>query len=179
METILTLREASAFLKISEYTLRRMARDSEIPAIRLSKSWRFRMKDLDHWLSSKASSHHVLVIDDDDRIRELMTDLLTPLGLRVTTAEGGVKGIALFKEGEYDLVLLDLVMPDCTGVEVMKHIRELSYDMPVIVLTGYPESSLVAKILEHGPMTLMKKPFPARKLASYIQRAVSHTAIRS
>lgn len=84
----------------------------------------------------------ILLIDDDPRVRQVLGTMLQGMGHRVTAADGGAQGLALFEEalrrGEpYDLVLTDLGMPGILGAEVVRRVKAISPSTPVIVLTGW------------------------------------------
>lgn len=81
----------------------------------------------------------ILVIDDEQHIREHYQQLLTDKGFEVDTAEDGASGIASFKNGDYDLVLLDVNMPDKSGLEVLKEIKGQNEKQVVFLLTAFEE----------------------------------------
>ncbi|TCK61699.1 response regulator [Seleniivibrio woodruffii] len=81
----------------------------------------------------------ILIIDDEQHIREHYCKLLTDKGFHVDTAENGTSGLAKFREGEYDLVLLDVNMPDKSGLEVLKEIKGIKDSQVVFLLTAYEE----------------------------------------
>jgi DNA-binding NtrC family response regulator len=62
------------------------------------------------------------------------------------------------KGGDYDLLFLDLKIPEMDGVELLKQIRTVKPEMPVMIITGYLESDLMMKALDYGPLGVMKKP---------------------
>ncbi|HXC67604.1 MAG TPA: response regulator, partial [Nitrospiraceae bacterium] len=78
----------------------------------------------------------VLVIDDEEGIRDLLDTLLTRKGYTVVLASGGRKGVELFRRERPDVVVLDLKMPEMDGLAVLQHIRNLTPSQPVIILTG-------------------------------------------
>ena len=78
----------------------------------------------------------VLVIDDEQGIRTLLDTLLSRKGYDVVLAEGGRKGLDLFRRERPDVVVLDLKMPEMDGITVLQQVRSLKPDQPVIILTG-------------------------------------------
>jgi CheY-like chemotaxis protein len=99
----------------------------------------------------------VLVIDDEADVRELVAEVLASHGHRVTTAAGGVEGVERFKEGQYDLVITDLGLPDLNGWDVARAIKICRATVPVLLLTGWEDNmSPTAATLVDG---IIKKPF--------------------
>jgi DNA-binding response OmpR family regulator len=81
----------------------------------------------------------ILVIDDEQHIREHYQQLLTEKGFEVDVAEDGTSGLNAFKNGSYDLVLLDVNMPDKSGLEVLKEIKRVNESQVVFLLTAFEE----------------------------------------
>lgn len=81
----------------------------------------------------------VLIIDDEEHIRAHYTDLLEEKGFEVDSAHDGTSGLEVFKNGEYDLVLLDVNMPDKSGLEVLKEIKSVKDSQVVFLLTAFDE----------------------------------------
>ena len=78
----------------------------------------------------------VLVIDDEEGIRDILDTILRRKGYDVVLADGGRKGLELFRRERPDVVVLDLNMPEMNGMAVFQHIRQLNPGQPVIILTG-------------------------------------------
>ncbi len=97
-----------------------------------------RLKGLKITRAPDRDAIHILVVDDEPANRELLVDLLAPAGFRVMAASGGEEGIRLAKSGRPDLVLLDLMMPDVTGFDVVEALRSDSTTqaIPIMVLTA-------------------------------------------
>jgi len=116
----------------------------------------------------------VLVADDEQRITKLVSMALTDEGFRVVTAAGGEEALAKAEEIRPDIVLLDIVMPDLDGIEVMRQIRERR-PVPVILLTARGAASEKAKGLDQGADDYIAKPFHLDELAARV-RAVLRRA---
>ena len=116
----------------------------------------------------------VLVADDEQRITKLVSMALTDEGFRVVTAAGGEEALAKAEEIRPDIVLLDIVMPDLDGIEVMRQIRERR-SVPVILLTARGAASEKAKGLDQGADDYIAKPFHLDELAARV-RAVLRRA---
>jgi len=106
----------------------------------------------------------VLVADDEPRITKLVSIALSEEGFRVVTATGGEDALAKAEEIRPDIVLLDIVMPDLDGIEVMRQLRE-QRPVPVILLTAKGATADKAKGLDLGADDYIAKPFHPDELA--------------
>jgi len=84
----------------------------------------------------------ILVVDDDSAVRQAFILVLEDAGYQVDTAESGEVGLEKYKNGQYDLIFLDLKMPGIKGTEVLKKIREDSQDVPIYVVTAFHKEFL-------------------------------------
>ena len=109
----------------------------------------------------------ILVIDDEDVIRNFVCDILRPLGNEVLQAEDGKAGLELFRAHAYRLVITDINMPGMGGNEVIEAIRAEDTETPIIVLTGTDDVTL-EKALEHGANSVVHKPFRVQELLSAV-----------
>ena len=100
----------------------------------------------------------ILVADDEPRITKLVSIALSEEGFRVVTASGGEEALAKAEEVRPDIVLLDIVMPDLDGIEVMRQLRERR-PVPVILLTAKGSTADKAKGLDLGADDYVAKPF--------------------
>ncbi|MGI8926693.1 MAG: response regulator [Tepidiformaceae bacterium] len=117
----------------------------------------------------------VLAVDDESGILRLVKLELTAQGLRVITASNGEDALRLAEEQRPDVVLLDVVMPEITGYEVMRRLRERS-NVPVILVTAKDKDSDKVRGLELGADDYVVKPFSPEELGARI-RAVLRRAI--
>lgn len=157
---VLNAHQAGEFMGAHVETVRRLARRHEIPAFKIGKDWRFRASALQHW----SEIHHIracqpviLVVDDEAGVRNLIRAILEPEGYRVVTASNGVDALALAQRDTPDVLILDLKMDGMNGVEVLRRLRQIHADLPVIILTGYSESQMVTEALCYSPVTLLSK----------------------
>jgi excisionase family DNA binding protein len=158
---LMTLEEVANYLRVTEKTVYRLLDKRGIPATRVGHQWRFDKASIDTWLykMSTEAGARILVIDDDETICSLFKETLEDAGYRVTTVNDSYKALELVKKENYDLVFLDLKMPEMDGAELLGKIRAVNPEMPVTVVTGYSESDLMMKALNYGPLGVMKKPF--------------------
>jgi two-component system KDP operon response regulator KdpE len=117
----------------------------------------------------------VLVADDEPRITKLVSIALTEEGFRVVTANGGEDALARAEEVRPDIVLLDIVMPDLDGIEVMRRLHELR-PVPVILLTAKGSAADKAKGLDLGADDYIAKPFHPDELAARVRAVIRRTS---
>ena len=158
---VLDVHEAGWLLGAHIETVRRLARRGAVPSYKVGKDWRFSKQALTRWMET----HHVrqraplvLVVDDEKSIRVTVASFLEKDGYRVAVAENGKQAVEAAEREMPDLVLLDLMMPDMHGVDVLQTLHATNPDLPVIILTGYPDSKLMAEALRYPPVTLLPKP---------------------
>ena len=112
----------------------------------------------------------ILVVDDDENILSLERTILEQKGFHVTTAAGGENALTLLREQAFDLVLLDVMMPDKDGFEVCRQIKQDSRTktIPVIFLTAKGGGEALAEGFESGAVMYINKPFTANKLLTIV-----------
>jgi len=158
---LMTLQEVANYLRVTTKTIYRLLEARRIPARKVGRQWRFDKDSIEDWLrqESAAKAAKILVIDDDEGICSLFEDTLSESGHIVTTVLESYQGLELVKNKDYDLVFLDLKMPVMDGVELFRQIRLAKPNLPVTIITGYPDSDLMMNALTHGPLGVMSKPF--------------------
>src|SRR5437016_3646892 len=117
----------------------------------------------------------VLVADDEPRITKLVAIALSEEGFRVVTANGGEQALQKAEEVRPDIVLLDIVMPDLDGIEVMRQLRERR-PVPVILLTAKGSTSDKAKGLDLGADDYIAKPFHPDELAARVRAVIRRSS---
>ncbi len=119
-------------------------------------------------MSAPAPARHLLVVDDDDRLRELLRTFLSRAGFRVTTAPGAAAARRLLASLDFDLAVLDVMMPGEDGLSLARGIRDAG-SLPVLMLTarGLPEDRIQG--LSLGVDDYMAKPFEPRELLLRIE----------
>ena len=120
---------------------------------------------------------HILVVDDDTRLRELLRDYLMKNDYRVTVAEHADDARRYMVSLQYDLLVLDVMMPGETGLELAQSIRRTS-DVPILMLTAMGEADDRIAGLEHGADDYLAKPFEPRELLLRLQSLLRRSAPR-
>ncbi len=126
-------------------------------------------------ISSYPRQGSILLVDDEQIIRNAAKRLLKQMGHHVILAEGGVKAIELFDEMKDDIsvVLLDILMPDMDGIDTYERLIEMEPQVNVVLLSGYSKDDRVEKLLASGAVQFVQKPFDVEALSASIRRALS------
>ncbi len=119
-----------------------------------------------------ASRGRILVVDDEADIRESLEMLLQSEGYTVDLAHNGTEGLARFDAANYDMVLLDLMMPDKSGMEVLAEIRERDRETPVAMITAYGSVEVAVQALKAGASDYFSKPWDNEKLLLEMGRLI-------
>lgn len=117
----------------------------------------------------------ILIIDDDDMVRTMVTRYLDRVGYRVVTASNGEKGVESYRTEKPDLVVLDIAMPEMSGFEVASSIRTIQrsenrHHTPIVILTAYARSFFLSVGSETGIDSYLTKPISPEQLISHIQQ---------
>jgi two-component system phosphate regulon response regulator OmpR len=119
-------------------------------------------------LFTQADKPHVLVVDDDDRIRSLLSRYLRDNGFVVATAKDGNDALDVLKCAYFDILVVDVMMPHKNGLELTKDLRATS-DLPILLLTALGEVDDRIKGLELGADDYLSKPFEPKELVLRLQ----------
>jgi DNA-binding NtrC family response regulator len=121
----------------------------------------------------------ILVVDDDEVMRQTLSDVLKKKGYAVSTAETGGHTLSSIKEQLFDLVLLDIRLPDMDGLDVLKGIKEIESDLMVIVMTAYSDVQTAVMAMKSGAYDYIDKPFELEELRILIQKALETQNLRN
>jgi DNA-binding response OmpR family regulator len=114
----------------------------------------------------------ILYVDDDAALREIVKDQLSAQGFTVDEAEDGTVAIGKLEKGDFDLMLLDINMPNKSGIDVLKFIKEKALRCKVIMLTGRVGFSVATESLKLGADDYITKPFNMDYLMFSIKRTL-------
>jgi two-component system, OmpR family, response regulator RpaB len=117
---------------------------------------------------------HVLVVDDEKMIRSLLKMSLQRMGYEVTTADDGAEALDLFQSNTFDLVLLDILMPNVDGFTVCSELRRIS-DVPIVMLTALNRPDDIVRGLELGADNYITKPFTFKEVEARIRAILRRT----
>lgn len=114
----------------------------------------------------------VLVVDDDDRIRSLLTDTLSALGYDTLQAKNGEEALTLLETEKLDLVITDIRMPKLNGLSLLKNIKKRNPLLPVLIITGYNFTYTKDQAMEGGADGFLAKPFRIGKIEELMRKAL-------
>ncbi len=118
--------------------------------------------------------HSVLIIDDDDSLRRVMELTLKGAGYEVATATGGKSGLDQFTKRQPDLVITDVQMPDLSGYEVLRRIKQQAPQTIVIVITAFGTIEKAVRAMREGAYDYITKPFGKNELVAIVSRAIRY-----
>ncbi len=163
---LMTVKETAEYLRIPLPTVYYLVQRGQLPAIQIGGRWRVKrdMLDRDVLRNEDQGQPTVLVVDDDEALQTMFKLFLKKAGFsRLVVGTGKDALVALAKQ-KFDFCFLDLQLPDITGDEIYKHARKIDPDLPIVIITGYPDSQMLDNILKHGPVTVLKKPLQVAQL---------------
>src|SRR5579871_6027390 len=120
----------------------------------------------------------VLVADDEPNIRRVLEALVSKEGHAVLTAGNGKRAIDLASTNEIDLLITDLIMPDMTGVELLRAIKQLHPNCAAIVITGYGTIKTAVEAMRLGAFNYITKPFEVDEVKVLVRQALEHQALQ-
>jgi CheY-like chemotaxis protein len=117
----------------------------------------------------KADSKKILIIDDNDTLLEMLSQLLARLEYEIICAHNGYNGLSLFTKRQCDIVLTDYDMPGMDGITLAHHIKSISPDTLVILMTGHDRASIMEQIEKSKVDLALFKPFDFLQLMHILQ----------
>lgn len=188
-ENFLTTEEVLDYLQVNLRTVYRLIKAGKIPAVRVGRQWRFRKRDIDAWLESSRPSSgsftlpedrtaavgerpRILVVDDEQAVRDLLSKTLTMADYDVDSADDGPSAIEKMRAVEYDLLITDLKMPGMDGLSVIREARKLVADLRVIIITGYSTEASAIEAINLGVSGYLTKPFRLPRILAAAARAL-------
>ena len=116
------------------------------------------------------SQPSILIIDDNHDLADGTGIILEDEGYRVTLAYNGCDGIKAFKDGHFDVALIDIKLPDMNGVEVFQNIHKLDPRVGILVMTGYHVEQLLDEVIDSGDVEILRKPVEAEYILNILGR---------
>jgi DNA-binding NtrC family response regulator len=117
--------------------------------------------------------NRILVVDDEDALRTVLSSELEGEGYKVASAADGSGAIEILKKDEFDLILLDIKMPNVDGFEVLKFVKETQPDTKVIMLTGFADLKNAIESKKLGAEDFVSKPYDLVDLLTTVERVLS------
>ena len=119
----------------------------------------------------------VMIVDDDPGIRETLSALIEDLGYVTITAEDGLQACDAFEHGPFLCVFTDIMMPNMTGIELIKKIKSRDISTPVIVITGHASIEVAIHAMRHGASDFISKPFKTKQIEFIINKVKREKSI--
>lgn len=185
-EHFLTTEEVLDYLQVNLRTVYRLIKAGKIPAVRVGRQWRFRKRDIDNWLNTSRPSGRagaserggpserprILVVDDEQAVRDLLAKTLTMADYDVDTAPDGPAALDRLRAAEYDLLITDLKMPGMDGLSVIREARRIRQDLAVVIITGYSTEASAIEAINLGVAGYLTKPFRLPRILAAAARAL-------
>ena len=119
----------------------------------------------------------ILVVDDEEGLREGLSRLLEDEGYRVLCASTGEQAFEIVRQTHVDLVLTDMKMPGMNGIELLKKVRAIRQEIGVIILTGFGEIESYIEAMNFGAMEYVSKPFKINELKFIVQKILNRANV--
>ena len=171
MHNLLTVKETAKYLRIPLPTVYYLVQRGQLPAIQIGGRWRIKKNALDKDIlkEDKSGQPTVLVVDDDESLQNLFKLFLKKIGFSRVVVGTVKEAIAAIDKQKFDLVFLDLKLPDGPADDVYDTLKEGQPECPIIIITGYPDSEMLDRILAKGPITVLKKPLKVEQLQQTVR----------
>jgi excisionase family DNA binding protein len=177
----MTVKETAAYLRIPLPTVYYLVQRGQLPAIQIGGRWRVKRDALDRDVL-RAEEHGqptALVVDDEEPIQDMFKLFLKKSGFSRLIVGNGKDALAALGKQKFDLCFLDLQLPDITGDQIYSFAKEKHPDLPIVIITGYPDSQMLDNILKHGPVTVLKKPLQLDQLQQALRMLGHKTASKA
>jgi excisionase family DNA binding protein len=175
----LTLGQAAKYLGVAQSTIRKWSDQGRVPAFYTPGGHRrYRRGDLDSFLNrsgpgaAEQQGPLVLIVDDDERVREYVRVNLEMEGYAVREAGSAEEGLEVLEEVSPDLVLLDVMMPEVDGWEMLRRVQERHGvgTIPVVMFSGKVEDAAAAEATARGAQGFLGKPFDPQQLIEHAKQ---------
>src|ERR671912_2345390 len=199
-EGFLTTEEVLEYLQVNLRTVYRLIKAGKIPAVRVGRQWRFRKRDIDTWLDSQrprggarstpssapaevpsprdaSERPRILVVDDEASIRDLLSKTLALAEYDVDTAADASTALGRVRASEYDLLIADLRMPGMDGLTLIRQVKRIRAELPVIIITGFSTEASAIEAVNLGVAGYLRKPFRVPEVLAAAAKALGTPAL--
>jgi DNA-binding NtrC family response regulator len=161
----------------------------------VGRQWRFRKRDIDAWLDSQRTQSggsatvtaaapaarqgrvRVLVVDDEASIRDLLSKTLALAEYDVDTAADASTALGRVRASDYDLLIADLRMPGMDGLTLIRQVKRIRAELPVIIITGFSTESSAIEAVNLGVAGYLRKPFRVPEVLEAAKKALRTPAL--
>jgi len=119
----------------------------------------------------------ILVVDDQQNVADTVVEIMTRSGYTATAIYGGMEAVKRFQEGDFQLVITDLKMPEVDGMDLLKTVKGIDDRVPVIVITGYGTVKKAVEAIKIGAYDFIEKPVDRDKLLLIVERALERHSL--
>ncbi|HEY2799370.1 MAG TPA: response regulator [Chthoniobacterales bacterium] len=167
----MTVKETAKYLRIPLPTVYYLVQRGQLPAIQIGGRWRIKKDALDKDVlkEERAGQPTVLVVDDDESLQDLFKVFLKKIGFSRVVVGTVKEALTALDKQRFDLLFLDLKLPDGKADDVYDTAKELDPNLPIVVITGYPDSAMLDRILTRGPVTVLKKPLKIEQIKQTVR----------
>jgi CheY-like chemotaxis protein len=116
-----------------------------------------------------SDTSQVLLVDDDPQVLDLLAAILEGEDISVTSASTAAEGIAKLESSKFQVIFLDLIMPGGSGVDLLKAVEQQENKTPVVLVTGAGDTALLNEAMNHGPITLIRKPVRVKQVRQVLE----------
>jgi excisionase family DNA binding protein len=168
---LLTAKETSEYLRIPLPTVYYLVQRGQIPAIQIGGRWRIKKSSLDREIlrQDKQGQPTVLVVDSDPELQDLFKTFLKKIGFSRVIVGSAQEAINSLRKQKFDLMFLDLHLPDMPGDELYKAAKYIHPDLNVIAITRCVDSEMLDRILQISPVTVLKEPLNIEQLSQTVR----------
>ncbi len=127
--------------------------------------------------TEQEKASHILVIDDEEVICSLLTDVLTEAGHKVVAVASAEEALEKVKDTAFEVVITDLMMPGINGIEILRKVKKVNSDISVIIITGYATVETAVEAMKEGAYDYLSKPFNLAEIKITVDRAVERQTL--
>ncbi|MCD4699998.1 MAG: response regulator [Phycisphaerae bacterium] len=118
-------------------------------------------------------TRRILIVDDLQDVRDMLSDILGALGYEAQTANDGTEALAKLESDPFDMVISDVKMPTMDGLSLLKSVKQRSPDFPVLQIAGHQSSTAVGEAVHYRADGFLQKPFRIGQLSEAVERALN------
>lgn len=164
---LITVKETAEYLRIPLPTVYYLVQRGQLPAVQIGGRWRVKKNLIDRDILGKEETGQpvILIVDDEPPIQELYRLFLKNYPFSRVIVGTAAEAKTVLRTQKVDMLFLDLHLPDEDGDAIYEVARTIHPDMPIVIVTGLPESRILDRILRYGPVTVLRKPLDLEQLA--------------
>ena len=123
-------------------------------------------------MSTEPNKHRILIVDDEESMRDFLSIILHREGYHVDTAVDGAQAVTHLRDHSYDLVISDMKMPRMTGMELLAHIKERTPETVVLMVTAFSSTDEAVEAMKQGAYDYITKPFKNEEIRLIVKNAL-------